>query len=207
MGINKGNDYFTMLAELIGYSCKAATLLNETISNFRISQLEEKVNQMHDIEHSADLKKHEMINKLSKEFIPPIERGDIIELGNQIDNVTDSIEEVLTRIYMFNISSMRDEALEFSELILQICNETSNLIKEFRNFKKSTEINKMIIKINDLEEVGDKLYIKGIKNFYTSVMDPVKLITWKDIFECFEECCDTCEHVADVIESVVMKNT
>lgn len=207
MGINKGNDYFTMLGELIGYSCKAATLLNETIANFRISQLEEKINEMHEIEHSADLKKHEMINKLSKEFIPPIERGDIIELGNQIDNVTDSIEEVLTRIYMFNISSMRDEALEFSELILQICNETSNLIKEFRNFKKSTEINKMIIKISDLEEVGDRLYLKGMKNFYTSLMDPVKLITWKDTFEYFEKCCDACEHLADAVESVVMKNT
>ena len=182
-------------------------MLNETIANFRISQLEEKINEMHEIEHSADLKKHEMINKLSKEFIPPIERGDIIELGNQIDNVTDSIEEVLTRIYMFNISSMRDEALEFSELILQICNETSNLIKEFRNFKKSTEINKMIIKISDLEEVGDRLYLKGMKNFYTSLMDPVKLITWKDTFEYFEKCCDACEHVADAVESVVMKNT
>ena len=207
MGINKGNDYFTMLGELIGYSCKAATLLNETIANFRISQLEEKINEMHEIEHSADLKKHEMINKLSKEFIPPIERGDIIELGNQIDNVTDSIEEVLTIIYMFNIISMRDEALEFSELILQICNVTSNLIKEFRNFKKSTEINKMIIKISDLEEVGDRLYLKGMKNFYTSLMDPVKLITWKDTFEYFEKCCDACEHVADAVESVVMKNT
>lgn len=207
MTINKGNDYFTMLAELIDYSCKAAALLNETISDFRINQIEKKVDEMHKIEHSADIKKHEMINKLSKEFIPPIERGDIIELGNQIDNVTDSIEDVLVRIYMFNISCMRDEAVEFAELILKTCNETSTLIKEFRNFKKSKEINKMIIKINDLEEDGDRLYIKGMKNFYTSIIDPVKLITWKDTFEYFEKCCDACEHVADVVESVVMKNT
>ncbi|MBM6838158.1 DUF47 family protein, partial [Clostridium saudiense] len=158
-------------------------------------------------EHNADIKKHEMINKLSKEFITPIERGDIIELASEIDNVTDAIEDVLARIYMFNISVMREEALEFSNLIVRICNETSALIKEFRNFKKSSEIGKLIININELEEEGDRIYTRSIKGFYSSIMDPIRFITWKETFEYFEKCCDACEHVADAIESVIMKNS
>ena len=207
MAVKKNNDYFEMLVDLIGYSCEAASLLDNTISNFRLSQIDSKVKEMHEIEHSADVKKHEMINKLSKEFITPIERGDIIELASEIDNVTDAIEDVLVRIYMFNISVMREEALEFSNLIVRICNETSALIKEFRNFKKSSEINKIIININDLEEEGDRIYTKSIKGFYTSIMDPIRFITWKETFEYFEKCCDACEHVADGIESVMMKNS
>lgn len=207
MAVKKNNDYFEMLVELIGYSCDAASLLDNTISNFRMSQIDSKVKEMHDIEHNADIKKHEMINKLSKEFITPIERGDIIELASEIDNVTDAIEDVLVRIYMFNISVMREEALEFSNLIVRICNETSALIKEFRNFKKSSEISKIIININDLEEEGDRIYTKSIKGFYTSIIDPIRFITWKETFEYFEKCCDACEHVADGIESVIMKNS
>lgn len=207
MAVKKSNDYFEMLVDLIGYSCEAASLLDKTISNFRMSQIDSNVKEMHEIEHSADIKKHEMLNKLSKEFITPIERGDIIELANEIDNVTDAIEDVLVRIYMFNISVMREEALEFSNLIVRICNETSALIKEFRNFKKSSKISKIIININDLEEEGDRIYTKSIKGFYTSIMDPIRFITWKETFEYFEKCCDACEHVADGIESVMMKNS
>ena len=207
MAVKKNNDYFEMLVDLIGYSCEAASLLDNTISNFRVSQIDKKIKDMHEIEHNADIKKHEMINKLSKEFITPIERGDIIELASEIDNVTDAIEDVLARIYMFNISVMREEALEFSNLIVRICNETSALIKEFRNFKKSSEISKLIININDLEEEGDRIYTRSIKGFYSSIMDPIRFITWKETFEYFEKCCDACEHVADAIESVILKNS
>ncbi|CUN88931.1 DUF47 domain-containing protein [Clostridium sp. NSJ-49] len=207
MAVKKNNDYFEMLVDLIGYSCEAASLLDNTISNFRMSQIDSRIKDMHKIEHNADIKKHEMINKLSKEFITPIERGDIIELANEIDNVTDAIEDVLVRIYMFNISVMREEAVEFSKLIVKICNETSALIKEFRNFKKSSEIRKLIINISDLEEEGDRIYTRSIRGFYSSIMEPIKFITWKETFEYFEKCCDACEHVADGIESVIMRNT
>lgn len=207
MAVKKNNDYFEMLVDLIRYSCDAASLLDNTISNFRMSQIDSKIKEMHEIEHSADIRKHEMLNKLSKEFITPIERGDIIEVASEIDNLTDAIEDVLVRIYMFNISVMREEALEFSNLIVRICNETSTLIKEFRNFKKSSEISKIIININDLEEEGDRIYTKSIKGFYTAMMDSICFITWKETFEYFEKCCDACEHIADGIESVIMKNS
>lgn len=207
MAVKKNNDYFEILIELIGYSCEAASLLDHTINNFRMSQIDKKIEEMHKIEHNADLKKHDMINRLSKEFITPIERGDIIELANKIDNITDAVEDILVNIYMYNISSMREEALEFSKLIVKICNETNSLIKEFRNFKKSSEIRKYIININDLEEEGDKIYIKGVKGFYSSILDPIKFITWKETFKYFEKCCDACEHVADAIEGVMMRNT
>lgn len=207
MALKKNNDYFEMLVELMGYSCEAASLLDTTIKNFRISQIDEKINDMHKIKHNSDIKKHDMINRLSKEFITPIERVDIIELANKIYNVTDAIEGVLVRIYMFNISVMKEEALEFSKLIVKICGETNSLLKEFRNFKKSSEISTIIININNLEEEGDRLYTKGIKGFYSSIIDPIRFITWKETFECFEKCCDACEHLADAIESVIMKNT
>lgn len=207
MASKKNNVYFEILVELVDYSCSAATLLNNTLLNFDADKIETKIKEMHEIEHNADIKKHTMMNKLAKEFITPIERGDIIELAHQIDNVTDAIEDVLARIYMFNITSIREEAIEFSNVILKNCAELKKLMEEFHNFKKSQTMHNLIVGINDLEEEGDKLYTKGIRNLFTSSKDPIELMTWKDTFEYFEKCCDACEHAANVVESVIMENS
>jgi uncharacterized protein len=203
----KGNNYFEMLAELVDYSCEAANLLKDTLLNFNVNELKKRIDEMHKIEHSADIKKHEMMNKLAKEFITPIERGDIIDLAHYIDNVTDNIEDILGRIYMFNIVEIKKEALDFIDVIIRNCNELKKLMKEFHNFKKSSEINKLIISINDLEEEGDRLYINSIRSLYTSSKDPIEIMTWTDTFKYFERCCDACENVANQVESVVMKNS
>ncbi|WP_291649315.1 DUF47 family protein [Clostridium sp.] len=207
MASKKGNDYFEMLSELVDYSCSAANLLHDTLLNFDATEMEKKIEEMHKIEHSADLKKHDMMDKLVKEFITPIERGDIAELAHEIDNVTDAIEDILARIYMFNISSMRKEALDFANVIIKNCNELKGLMKEFRNYKKSQEIQKLIVNINGLEEEGDKLYTMSIRNLYTTSKDPIELMTWTDTFKYFERCCDACETAANVVESVIMKNS
>lgn len=207
MSVKKGNDYFVMLSELVEYSFKAATLLNETLENFNIRDIDIKIKDMHTIEHEADLKKHEMIDKLSTEFITPIERGDIIELSQMIDNITDVIEDVLVSIYTFNVKEIRKEAIEFSKIVLNICSKLKRLMYEFKNFKKSNDIQNIIITINDLEEEGDRLYTKTVRSLFVEVKDPIELIVWKEVLEYLEKCCDACEDVAEGIESIVMKNS
>ena len=203
----KDNNYFEMLAELVDYSCKAAALLQSTLANFNLDEIEEKINEMHNIEHTADIKKHDMMNKLAKEFITPIERGDIVDMANYIDNVTDGIEEVLIRIYMYNIRDIKQEAIEFSNIIIKNCDELNKIMKEFHYFKKSSEIHKLIIDINALEEEGDRLYFSTLRNLYVTSKDPIELMTWTDTFKYFEKCCDACESVANLVESVIMKNS
>ncbi|MBS4804722.1 MAG: DUF47 family protein [Clostridium sp.] len=156
---------------------------------------------------TADVKKHNMMEKLAKEFITPIERGDIIEMAHYIDNVTDAIEDILVRIYMFNIIDIKKEALDFTNVIIKSCNELKKILKEFYNFKKSQEIHKLIININDFEEEGDKLYTSSIRKLYITSKDPIELMTWTDTFKYFERCCDACESVANLVESVIMKNS
>ena len=203
----KDNNYFEMLAELVDYSCEAAALLQSTLANFNLDEIEDKINEMHNIEHTADIKKHDMMNKLAKEFITPIERGDIVDMANYIDNVTDGIEEVLIRIYMYNIKEIKQEAIEFSNIIIKNCDQLNKIMKEFHYFKKSSEIHKLIIDINALEEEGDRLYFSTLRNLYISSKDPIELMTWTDTFKYFEKCCDACESVANLVESVIMKNS
>lgn len=207
MKSNKYFNYFKAFVGLSGYSLKSAEILSITLCNFDKSEIEGKVKEMHTIEHSADLEKHELMNRLVKEFLPPIEREDIISLSDKIDDVIDAIEDVLLGIRIFNVETIRPEILNFTELIMKCCKSMNTALVEFENFKKSKTLHSEIVEINRLEEDGDKLYINGVHGLYQSTKDPVELMVWTEIYRRLEKCCDSCEDVANDIENIVMKNS
>lgn len=204
---NKNFNYFEAFINLAEYSLSAANLLVNTLREFNRNELENKLEEMHKIEHAADLAKHELINRLAKEFLPPIEREDIVSLSEKIDDVTDFVEDILLNIDIFNVQYIPPEIMEFAEIILSSCQNIIEMLKDFENFRKSKDLHSKIVEINNLEETGDKLYIRALRRLYSDARDPVKLIIWKDILDSMEKCCDACEGVANDVENIVMKNS
>lgn len=200
-------NYFDAFASLSKYSYDLANTLHETLTNFDPSNITEKVKAIHQIEHNADNAKHDIMNRLVKEFLPPIEREDITSLTQEIDDVTDSVEDVLIYIDMFNIQKIRPEILKFTELIATCCKAMDDALEEFKNFKSSKKLRDKIIEINRLEEVGDALYVDFMRDLYHNSTDPIELMTWTEVLHRLEKCCDNCEDVANIIESIVMKNS
>jgi len=200
-------NYFDTFVKLADYCCSAAKLLDEILNNFHVDELQEKMKLMHIIEHDADLAGHDMMRKLAHEFITPIEREDIVALGHEIDNVTDSIEDVLLYMYMYNVPKVKNEALQFSELIVKSCEALKKTFEEFHNFRKSKEIHKGIVLINKLEEDGDNLYTQAVRKLHMTSSDPIEIMTWTEIINRLEKCCDSCEEAANVVESIIMKNS
>lgn len=202
------HNYFNMFVDLVDYSCRAAKNLNETLINYDANEITKTMALLHDIEHNADISKHELLRLLAAEFIPPIEREDIVEIANQIDDVTDSIEDVLLRMYMYNISEIREDALKFSVLIVKCCEALKRTVEEFHNFKKSKLIHNYIVEVNRLEEDADKLYLQAVHSLFTSKdLNSVEIFSWEETFDRMEKCCDCCEEVSTLIESVIMKNS
>lgn len=204
---NKSFNYFEAFVRLSEYSLKAADILTKVLNEFDKDKLDDMLKEIHDIEHSADIAKHEIINKLAKEFLPPIEREDIISLSEKIDDVIDSVEDVLININIFNVQSIPSEVLEFADVIMNCCKSMISAVTEFENFKRSKTLHSEIVEINRLEEVGDTLYVNGVRKLYRNTANPVELLTWKDIYDSLEKCCDACEIVANDIENIVMKNS
>jgi predicted phosphate transport protein (TIGR00153 family) len=207
MAIKKDYNYFDKFVELVDYSCKCAEILHETLVNFDASIIDKNVKELHSIEHGGDLAKHEMMTQLAKEFIAPIEREDIVTLSQEIDDITDSIEEVLMKIHMFNIYSIKPEVLEFTELIKKCSSTLKVALEEFHNYRKSSTLKDKLIEVSHLEEEGDRLYYSTIRNLYVNSKDSLELYVWTEIYDLLEKCCDACAHTADVVESVIMKNS
>ena len=199
--------YFQNFIECVECGCQAAKMLEDNLEHFDTGLLQDNLDGLHRIEHDADKKKHEMMAVLVKAFITPIEREDIILLSQSIDEVTDKIEDVLIRIYINNIRQIRPEALAFIKVIIRCCEALKEVMEEFADFRKSKTLHDLIIEINALEEEGDRLFIDSMRSLHAEVTDPIKIIAWREIYVYLEKCCDACEHVADVVESVIMKNT
>ena len=199
--------YFDNFVACAEDSCRAAQMLKEALENFRPETLKEQLDKIHEVEHSGDAKKHEMLDHLAKEFLPPIEREDIVSLSESIDNMTDKVEDVMLRVYMNNVQDIEPNALKMTDVVIQCCDAVRDLLIEFKNFKRSRTIKQLIIRINDLEEESDKLFIESIRGLYTESDNPIRIIAWRDIYIYLERCADACEHVADVVESVIMKNS
>lgn len=199
--------YFDNFISCAESSCQMAHFLKEVLTNFKVEELPQKLDEIHTIEHAADEKKHQITDKLAKAFITPLEREDIVSLSHHIDEMTDKMEEVLIRIYINNVQEIRPEAINLLNIIIQCCEEVCELLKEFSNFRHSKKLKERIIKINSLEEEVDRLFISSMRKLHMEGKDTLHIIAWREIYTYLEKCADACEHVADGVESVVMKNS
>ena len=206
MGKEKDVNYFDLFVEAIEHSCKAASMLKEMVANY--SDDEKAIQAIHAVEHDGDRIYHKLVDALNHAFITPIEREDIMQLAQSIDDLTDSIEDIAVRLHMFHITNIRNEAMEFLDVIENGCNTIKKTLMEFKNFKKSKVIGEYVIEINHCEELGDEIYRRAVRRLFDECAAyPLEVIKWREAFEIMENCCDACEDVADVIEGVIMKNS
>ena len=199
--------YFNSFKDCVTCASRAAKMLEEVLVNYNIENVKEQMDQLHVLEHEGDTKKHAITQVLTKAFITPIEREDIIELSSKIDDITDSIEDVLIHIYICQVPEIRQEAIEMVRVAIACCETLIVIMEEFADFKRSTKLIENIIKINDLEEEGDRLYIKSMYNLHKTCTNPLEVVAWRDIFGYIEKCIDKCEDTADIVQMVVMKNS
>lgn len=199
--------YFENFAASTALSKEAAIYLVNCLENYDPENMQQMLEQMHDIENQADIKKHEMREALAKAFVTPVDREDLDMLSHKLDDVTDTIEEILQMFYIYNIQEIQPAAVAFAKNIVKSCDLLCELMGEFENFKRSKKIHSLIVTLNDVEEECDRLYLASMRELTKSNEDVLLTISWRDLYDCFEACADACEHVSECVGSVVMKNT
>lgn len=171
-----------------------------------LSNSEEKLKQIKDLEHQADKQLHEIIAQLNISFITPIDREDIYDIAKVMDDIVDNIEASASRFVMFNVTEATEEAKTLCDMIVQSAKEMITLMEEFKHMNKSKKIRDQIIEINRIEELGDTASRQAIRNLFTGEIPVMDVIKWREIYEFLENTLDSCETVANMVEGVVMKN-
>lgn len=203
----KTNNYFELIKKQASYCVEASDLLNKIISNYDSQNIDAYRTQMHEIEHIADSIHHDILNKLSTEFITPIDQEDILGLVQIIDDITDALDEVILDFYMYNIEKVPEKTAELAEMVNKCVRALHEATDELKNFKKPDVLRTKLVKVNDVEGEADEIYTEAIHNLFASTSDIKLLLGGKAIYEGLEDCCDLCEHAADVIAQVIIKNT
>ena len=201
------NDYFKLIEEQVDYCVQASTLLSEILCNYTASSIPKQREKMHEIENAADELHHDILSRLSAEFITPIDQEDILRLVQIIDEITDALDEVVLEFYMFNVTETPAFVPTISKTVDKCVKALYEAIKELKNFKKPTALRKLLVNVNSVESEADVLFAEAIHDLFANETDSKKIISQKAIYESLEDCCDQCEHAADVIEQIIIKNT
>ena len=189
---------FVDQAENVHEGAKALVELMENYTN-----IERQVNRMKDIEHKGDDITHRLINKLDKSFVTPFDREDIHELSSKVDDILDLADAVAARLIVYNVAAIRPGVADLARILMD---STEQVVKAVRTLKGHKDTLKYCIEINRLENEGDRKSRALIAQLFDEEKNPVEIIKWKEIIEVLEIATDKCEDVANVIESVVLKN-
>ena len=154
-------------------------------------------------EHAGDVITHDIMKKLNQTFIAPFDREDIHELASRIDDVIDLVDAAATRLVTYRVEAIRPGVLE---LATTIRDATAQIVAAVRVLKEEDHILGHCIEINRLENVADHQCRELIAQLFEQEKDPVQIIKWKEIIETLEFAADKCEDVANVIETVTLKN-
>lgn len=201
------NDYFLLAQQQVEFCVQASELLEEIMCNYSAGSIAVQREKMHAIENKADEMHHDILTRLSAEFITPIDQEDILHLVQIIDDVTDALDEVVLECYMFHIHELPRGAADFSKIVNRCVKALSSAVKELKSFKKPDNLRRLLVEVNTVEGEADTVFLEAIHRLFGEENDSKKLIAHKAIFECLEDCCDLCEHAADIVEQIIIKNT
>lgn len=199
--------YFDNFLAAAECASKATNFLVDCLTNFKSENMTDMLEHMHALEHAGDTKKHEMSAALAKAFVTPVDREDLALISQNIDEVTDSVEEILQSFYVNRVQVVTPDAIEFAKKLVVCCELMGKMLGEFVNFKKPAKLHELIIELNHYEEECDTLYLEASRRVREQCTDVLDVISWREIYDKMENCADACEHVGDCVDTVVMKNT
>lgn len=199
----KDVDFFEIFDKAAVNLMKAAELLVTLMEKF--DNVEARAKEIHEIEQDSDMLTHDIMKKLNKTFITPIDREDIYSLASRLDDCIDLIWAVADRIVVFKIKESMSGAADMSKDLLRTAEVMHKAIHELKE-KNYAHVQEHCIEINRLENRIDRSFRDALgRLFDEKQQDPVMIIKWKEIFEHLEDCSDKCEDVANVLEAIVLK--
>lgn len=168
------------------------------------ANFQERWKRLEELEHVGDKITHQIIRKLNRTFITPIDREDIHSLAVALDDVMDLIEASAARMSMYKIKQPTEEARKLAHVILKSAEE---IVKAVSSLERLDDVMEHCIEINRLENMADEISREAIADLFDKGHDPMDVIKWKEIYETMETTTDHCEDVANIVESVALKST
>ena len=199
---SRDREFFDLFEEAGGNIARATGLLEEMLREY--PERSELAREILICEQEGDRITHDIIRRLNQTFVTPIDREDIYALSSALDDVVDYTEEVADYLGLYKIEAPMSQAQELAKVLNQCGRQIGEVMPRLRGFK---DITHYTVELNRLENDGDRIVREAIASLFDNGIDPMVVIRWKDIFERLEEAIDAAEHVANILEGIVIKNS
>lgn len=197
--------FFELFTAVAQFNVEAAQALLELLQapSEKRSYLVETIKRL---EHQADQVTHELVTRLDRSFITPLDREDIHMLASRLDDVLDRIDGVARRTRIFRSGVPPQGIVVLADVIMRATAQLLNAVKVLGSGKTPVII-KACIEVKRLEEEGDSAYSEWLGRLFDEEKDPIALVKWKEIYDTLEKTLDQAEDVANVLESIAIKHS
>jgi predicted phosphate transport protein (TIGR00153 family) len=156
------------------------------------------------IEHRCDELTHDIVERLNRTFVTPIDREDIHSLADSLDDVMDAIDSAADLLSIYRIERIRPEARQQAELIRRSVDELRGALA---GLDKRGGALPNVIETKRIEHEADAVHRSAISRLFAEETDAIEILKWKEIFDFLEDAVDRAERVARVIEGIVVKHS
>jgi len=183
----------------------AAEKLVDLFDNYE--NVEAKARQLKDFEHKGDTITHDIIQRLHRTFITPIDREDITLLAHSLDDVMDLIEAAGRTACLYRIAQPTERARQLARIVARVTHKLNEGMPCLRRHDQFPRIIKQCVEINTLENEADDVQHAALAElFEVCRTDACEVIKWREIYEHLESATDRAEDVANVLEGIVLKH-
>jgi uncharacterized protein Yka (UPF0111/DUF47 family) len=195
--------FFDMLEKASENVNRAGKLLVEILKD--PSDLDGSAKRMKSLEEDGDKIVHEVMDKLHRTFITPLDREDIHGLISALDDVLDFIEAAIDRAALYRARSMSSQAVTLAEYVERQTAEIHLIVPLLRRISRDA-ILPHCVEINRLENAADATLRNALEELFSAPGDVLRIVQWKEIYELLEAATDKAEDVADLVEGIVLQN-
>jgi predicted phosphate transport protein (TIGR00153 family) len=199
--IPREEKFFTDFLSMADELQKGARLLEEMLAAEK--PIWDKADEIKEVEHKCDFLTHEIIQRLNRTFVTPIDREDIHELARSLDDVMDAIDASATVVRLYRLDTVRFGARELAKVISA---STVSIRHAIASLSSGKSLAVHSVEINRLENEADRIHQQGVGRLFDEETNPIAVMKWKETLDFLEEATDRCEDVANVIEGVAVKH-
>lgn len=183
----------------------AAEKLVDLFDNYE--DVEAKASQLKDLEHKGDTITHDIIQRLHRTFVTPIDREDITLLAQSLDDVMDFIEAAGRTAHLYGIAQPTERAQELARIVARVTHKLNEAMPCLRRHDQFPRIIEQCVEINTLENEADDVQHAALAElFEVCHLNACEVIKWREIYEHLESATDRGEDVANVLEGIVLKH-
>ena len=204
MALTRDKEFWSAFTGHAELTVRASQLLVDMLEHPERKQ--KLAQEISDLEHEGDKITHDTVLALHQTWITPLDRDAIHGLISRLDDVLDFVDAAADRVGLYELQSVRPEAIEIAKILQLSCSEISRAMGHLQNMKDSKPLLALCMHINRHEHDADQIFRRALARLFNERTEPLELMKWRDILESIETATDRAEDVANIIEGIVLEH-